>query len=103
MYKVAVMGDMESIYGFAALGIDIFPVEDINEAKTTLKSLANNNFAIIYITEYLAANIQEEIDKYKDKYVPAIIPIPGISNNNGIGMKSVNSSVEKAVGSDILS
>ena len=25
MYKIAVMGDKDSIYGFASIGLDIFP------------------------------------------------------------------------------
>ena len=28
MYKIAVLGDRDSIYGFAALGLEIFPVQD---------------------------------------------------------------------------
>ena len=28
MYKIAVMGDRDSIYGFAALGLDTYPVTD---------------------------------------------------------------------------
>ena len=33
---------------------------------------------------------------------PAIIPIPGVAGNTGIGIRDVKQSVEKAVGSDIL-
>ena len=36
MYKIAVLGDYNSIYGFAALGLDTFPVEDPAEGKETL-------------------------------------------------------------------
>ena len=32
MYRIAVLGDYDSIYGFAALGLDIFPEEDPEEA-----------------------------------------------------------------------
>ena len=32
MYKIAVMGDRDSIYGFAALGLDTFPVTEKEEA-----------------------------------------------------------------------
>ena len=35
MYKVAVLGDRDSIYGFAALGLDTFPVTDPEEAAKT--------------------------------------------------------------------
>ena len=32
MYKIAVLGDYDSIYGFAALGLDIFPVSEPEES-----------------------------------------------------------------------
>ena len=32
MYKIAVIGDYDSIYGFAALGLDTFPVKEAEEA-----------------------------------------------------------------------
>jgi V/A-type H+-transporting ATPase subunit F len=34
--------------------------------------------------------------------LPAIIPIPGVSANTGMGMRNVKKSVERAVGSDII-
>ena len=54
MRKVAVMGDYDSIYGFAALGLDIFPQTDAKEAAGLLRRLAGGEYAIIYITESLA-------------------------------------------------
>lgn len=102
MYKIAVMGDKDSIYGFANLGLSIFPTEDANEARSILKKLAQSGFGIIYITEALAAQIHDEIDKYRYQSIPAVILIPGINGNTGEGMASVTRSVEKAVGSNIL-
>jgi len=32
MYKVAVIGDKDSIYGFASIGLDIHPCDDPAEA-----------------------------------------------------------------------
>ena len=74
MYKIAVLGDYNSIYGFAALGLDTFPVEDPAEGK----------------------------EKYSEALMPAIIQIPGIAGNTGAGIENVKKSVETAVGSDIL-
>lgn len=31
MYKVAVMGDKDSVMGFTALGIDVFPVYEADD------------------------------------------------------------------------
>ncbi len=102
MYKIAVMGDKDSIFGFASVGISIFPVNDAAEAESTLHRLVNEEYAVIYITEKVASSISAEIDKYKKQPLPAIIPIPGVTGNTGIGMSAVSKSVEQAVGSDIL-
>ena len=40
MYKIAVMGDYDSIYGFAALGLETFPVNSQDEAEKLLTNLA---------------------------------------------------------------
>lgn len=102
MYKIAVLGDRDSIYGFAALGLDIFPVKSTEEAAKTLKKLAEGQYAVIYLTEALQAVLEKEIDEYLSERIPAIIPIPGVLGNTGMGLRNVKKSVERAVGSDIL-
>ena len=102
MYKIAVMGDYDSIYGFAALGLTTCPVSDPAEGARLLKKLASEHFAVIYITEALASQIPDAIEVYNESMIPAVIPIPGISGNTGSGMAMVKRSVEKAVGSDII-
>ena len=102
MYKIAAMGDRNSIYGFVSLGISIFPTDDSTQAIKTLRKISESGYAVIFITEALASQIQTEIERYKDEPLPAIIPIPGISGNTGIGMKQVSQFVERAVGSDIV-
>jgi V/A-type H+-transporting ATPase subunit F len=102
MYKIAVLGDRDSIYGFAALGLDTYPVESKDEAAKILKKIADGQYAVIYITEALQAELEAEIDHYMAMRQPAIIPIPGVSGNTGMGIRNVKKSVERAVGSDIL-
>lgn len=102
MYKIAVMGDRDSIYGFAALGLGVYPCDDVKAALKTLKQLVKDNAGIIYITEKLYSELGAELDQFRDLMTPAIIPIPGVSGNTGVGMADVSRSVEKAVGSDII-
>lgn len=102
MYKVAVIGDYDSIYGFATLGLSICPVSNHEEAREKLKQLAGGKYGIIYITEALAAELTDVIEEYKEQTIPAIIQIPGISGNTGAGVEGVKKTVEQAVGSDIL-
>ena len=102
MYKAAVIGDYDSIYGFAVLGLDTFHVEDEQEGARLLRQLAEGDYKIILITEKLANSIPRVIERYREQVTPAIILIPGVSGNTGEGVESVKRSVEQAVGSDIL-
>lgn len=102
MSKIAAMGDRDSIVGFSSIGLDIYPLDRMDNPASTLNNLANNDYAIILITESLAKELETEIDKYSDRPTPVILPIPGVTGNMGMGMKAISKSVEKAVGSDIL-
>ncbi len=102
MYRVAVLGDKESIYGFAALGLDVYFVAENDDVEATFKKLTQSDYAVIYITEQLAASLSDEIAKFAYKPSPAIVQIPGVTGNTGKGMENVRKSVEKAVGSDII-
>lgn len=93
MYKIAVMGDYDSIYGFATLGLDTFPVDTLDYGVTLLKRLAEDDYAVIYMTEALASDLNKEIDRYREVMKPAIILIPGISGNTGAGIAGVKKSV----------
>ena len=102
MVNIAVMGDYDSIYGFQALGIRVCPVTDPEEGARLLKKLAEEKTAVIYITEALASRMPEALAACDASFLPAVIPIPGISGNTGLGLDRVRRSVEKAVGSDII-
>lgn len=102
MYKIGVIGDRSSVLGFKAVGLDVFPCSNKEEAKHILHRIAKEQYAIIYITELLCKDLTEDIDRYKDLRLPAIIPIPGIDGTHGIGIANLKKSVERAVGADIL-
>ena len=102
MNNIAAMGDRDSIYGFASIGLSIFPVADSTEGAKTFRQLCKGEYAVIYITESLAAELEDEIANVAENMYPAVILIPGIYGNTGRGLIEVRKSVEKAVGSDIL-
>lgn len=102
MSKVGIIGDKDSIMGFLALGIDIFPAYTPEEIKKTIHNLAEKEYAIIYITEHTSLQAGESLAKYKDFELPAIIVIPGIGGKMGLGMNEVRESAKRAIGADIL-
>mgnify|MGYP001037756365 FL=1 len=101
-YKIAVLGDKDSVLGFKALGLDVYPAETVEEARKTLHTLAKGDYAVVYLTEQYAAGMEADVARYKDELTPAVILIPGKDGSLGIGMANVKSAGERAVGADIL-
>ena len=101
--NIAVIGDSESIKGFGAIGLDIYPCDDIENAANLLRKIADgDNYAVIYMTEELFELVEKERNRYESRLTPAIIPLPGVKGNTGIGSRRLSAFVEQAVGSDIL-
>ena len=61
MYRIAVIGDPDSVLGFKALGLEVCPAEDVEQARQAIHRMAKENYAILYLTEQLAAQLQPEI------------------------------------------
>ena len=102
-YRIAVIGDWESVMGFRALGLDTYPVTSAEEARERVRELARSgDCAVIYLTEQLAKDIVDVIARYKDELRPAIILIPGREGSLGIGKNAIQRAIERAVGADIL-
>ena len=101
-YRIAVIGDWESVMGFRALGLDAYPASSPEEAREIIHRLARENCGVIYLTEQLAAGLEDVIARYKDELRPAIILIPGAEGSLGLGRKAIQSAIERAVGADIL-
>ena len=102
MFKIAAMGDKDSIYGFSSIGLELFPVTDPREAARELRRMSEDDYAVVFMTEALASALGAELDRYRERPVPAVILIPDVSGNTGEGLRSISRSVEQAVGSDIL-
>ena len=68
MYKIAVIGDYESICGFAALGLDIYGVNDLEEAEITLKRLAESNKRIWHFENirYYLLQLADTLERYPE-------------------------------------
>ncbi len=103
MYKIAIIGERDSVMGFMAIGFSVHEAPDAPTAARILHTLAKDEtHAIIFIVENYASRIAEDIARYKDKPLPAVISIPGVGGSDGSGMAAIKSAVERAVGADIL-
>lgn len=102
MHRVAVVGDRESVLGFRALGLEVFTPASAEEARNVVDRLGREDCAVIFLTERLAAQIEETVERYSASITPAVILIPDRGGSLGIGMEAISKRVEKAVGRNIL-
>lgn len=108
MLRCAVLGDTESVKGFGAVGLEVFPCDDPAKAGPIFRRLASagetagEGYGVIYLTEELALVLDKDIRALEEQLLPAVIPIPGVKGNTGLGVRRLKESVEKAVGSDII-
>lgn len=102
MYKkIGMMGGKDSILPFKGLGIDVFPVTDLDEARQQIETMAED-YGVIFITERVAQQLEETIAQYDGQPTPAIIPIPSSTGSLNIGMDRIHKNVEKAIGMNVL-
>ncbi len=101
-YKIAVIGDKDSILGFKTIGVETFPVTSSEAALSSLKKLVSENYGVIFITEELARELEDIIADLNKRYLPAVVLIPNSKGTLGIGIQQIKKNVEKAIGADIL-
>ena len=102
MFKVAVIGDKDSVLAFKALGIEVFTVVGEDEARKTVDTIARKDYGVIFITEQIANLIPDTVERYDREIIPAVILIPSNQGTLNIGMNRIDRNVEKAIGSNIL-
>ena len=103
MYKIGIIGDRGIVLGFMALGFAVHEAESAEDAAKKLHALVKSGeYAVIFLTENYAMQLEEETNRYKDMPLPAVVSIPGQGGSTGYGINNVRSAVERAVGADIL-
>ena len=102
MYKIAIVGDKDSVLVFKILGVDVYISLDAQEARKIIDRISKENYGIIFVTEQIAKDIPETIKRYNSELIPAIILIPSNKGSLNIGLANIDKNVEKAIGSNIL-
>ncbi|MCL2767899.1 MAG: V-type ATP synthase subunit F [Synergistaceae bacterium] len=100
----AAIGDYEMVLPFQAVGIKpfIMPVQEYEAFPSLIDRLAIENYAVVFVQEELFIAYKQKIEEINDNWSVSVIPIPGIRGSKGAGLAAIRSSVEKAVGMDIL-
>ena len=98
--KLAILGDGENVLAFKAGGVDAYYCGEREKAKELLRKLAKE-YAVIFITEKLAAETDDLLKKFDKQVYPVIVPVPD-GSDTGYAMNKLKERMEKALGVDIL-
>ena len=85
MSEIAMIGDRDSILGFKALGVSIFPAETKDEVISILRTLIQHQFKIAFITEQVAPDAETIANEMSGKTMPVIMMIPSNKGSTGLG------------------
>lgn len=113
-YQIAMVGPVESIVAFRALGVQIIPCAAAGAVVSVLRGLLAetipgpaggevSKYAVIFLDEALAQAIPTaEYLELTAGVLPAIIPLPSPVGSTGFGRARLGKIVERAIGSNIL-
>lgn len=102
MYKIALIGNRDTIIGFKLLGVSLFPTTNKDEAVEILNKLGKEKYAVIFVTEEIACQMLEEIEILQKIFFASISIIPSKLEKKKLGLKILRKNIEKAIGTDIL-
>ena len=97
--RFVTIGDEDTVLGFSLAGVDGKVVKNPDEAREVLKgALSDPDIGIIIISERIAWEIREEVDRYIYTHsFPLIIEVPD-RNGPVEWRKSIREMVRAAVG-----
>ncbi|MFW6131043.1 MAG: V-type ATP synthase subunit F [Candidatus Aminicenantaceae bacterium] len=79
--KVAIIGDIDLVFGFKATGMKIFSPKNSEEARRILYSLEDEGIALCFMHESFLEPLSEELKDMKKKFCPVVV---GFSDHRGI-------------------
>lgn len=102
VHKIAAVGEEDAVFGFRALGVDVFTVSSPKAAPDILAQARKGKYAVIFVTEQVAKAAPDVIEGFAESPLPAVLIIPGVGASRGLASERMKRIVERAVGADIL-
>ncbi len=101
MSKIAIIGGRDYILGFNALGVSVFPAETGEEASQALTAIRDDGYAVIFISEDFAEELQDTLKELREKPLPAVVLLPGPRGSRGLSRERLRQNVRRAIGADM--
>ena len=102
MSRVAVLGERDAVLGFKSSGAVVFAADTPDEARSSLKEVLSGDYAILLVTERVAAALSSELAPLYGQPRPVVTILPDARNSQGMGMQLLRKRIERAVGANIL-
>lgn len=103
MFKIAIIADKESSLPFLGAGVETIICEESAKIEEILRESVREEYGIIFITESLAAEHLETIEKIdEEKTLPLITIIPDfIQQAPAVSERRLEGLIKKAVGIEL--
>lgn len=102
--KIAAIGSWGSVAGFGPQGLDVFVVENAQDARSVwADDIAGAPYAIVLVTERVYAQISDLAEALQDGPTPAVTVIPDAGDSGGVGKEKIRNAMERALGISVPS
>ncbi len=101
--KIAFLGDIDSVLGFRALGVETVVPENVDDARKQFERLVKEKTSIILITEDMMDSLHEQIEETVHTAIPSVVVLPGITGTQKRGEDTIRELIIRAVGVDLMS
>jgi vacuolar-type H+-ATPase subunit F/Vma7 len=103
MYKIKMIAPKYLVTPLAILGIEAFPAESEAAARNALENAAGKKEpALIFITERLAVDLQNEIEELNLKPDINIVLIPDNRGSTGLAASQIHHVVRNSIGAEVI-
>lgn len=103
MPKIKIIAPKHLISALAILGIETHPAESEKEARKALeKTGSTKESALIFISEHLAAETQDSIDKLNQKPGMNVVAIPDNRGSIGHASSQIHNLVKNSIGAEVI-
>ena len=102
--SVAVIGDIDTVTGFKLGGVKKgYDVKTDKDAEEALDELIDNEISVIIITEKIADNIREHINKkIGSKALPMVIEIPDKFGSSDRDTDPIGELIKRVIGVEMV-
>jgi vacuolar-type H+-ATPase subunit F/Vma7 len=71
--KVAIVGDAGPLFGFRALGVEVFAPADVDEARAVLERLEREGYGLCLLHERFFGPLKEEREALGRRFSPVVV------------------------------